>query len=81
MSLRVCARQIDDPPEHMLATTLVTLSLCTASLGVALMFTGYFKLAGLVQYLPLPVVGGYLAFIGLYCLEAGISLMSGLQVS
>ena len=38
------------------------------------------KLAGLVQYLPLPVVGGYLAFIGLYCLEAGISLMSGLQV-
>ena len=34
----------------------------------------------LVQYLPLPVVGGYLAFIGLYCLEAGISLMAGLQI-
>ena len=64
----------------MLATVLVTLSLCTATLGVALMFTGYFKLAGLVQYLPLPVVGGYLAFIGLYCLEAGISLMTGMQI-
>ena len=38
------------------------------------------QLAGLVQYLPLPVVGGYLAFIGLYCLEAGLSLMSGVQV-
>ena len=35
----------------------------------------------LVQYLPLPVVGGYLAFIGLYCLEAGLSLMSGVQVT
>ena len=69
-----------DPPEAMLATVLVTLSLSTALLGVALMLTGYWKLAGLVQYLPLPVVGGYLAFIGLYCLEAGISLMSGLQV-
>ena len=70
----------DDEPEHMLATVLVALSLSTAALGVALMLTGYFQLAGLVQYLPLPVVGGYLAFIGLYCLEAGISLMSGLQV-
>ena len=38
-------------------------------------------LAMLVQYLPLPVVGGYLAFIGLYCLEAGLSLMSGVQVT
>jgi SulP family sulfate permease len=69
----------DAPAEHMLATVLVTLALSTALLGVALMLTGYWKLAGLVQYLPLPVVGGYLAFIGLYCLEAGISLMSGLQ--
>ena len=54
----------DAPPEHMLATVLVTLSLSTALLGVALMLTGYWQLAGLVQYLPLPVVGGYLAFIG-----------------
>lgn len=67
---QIAEEMIDDPPEHMLATVLVTLSLSTATLGVALMFTGYFKLAGLVQYLPLPVVGGYLAFIGLYCLEA-----------
>jgi SulP family sulfate permease len=33
-----------------------------------------------VQYLPLPVVGGYLAYIGLYCLEAGLSLMSNIEV-
>ena len=41
---------------------------------------GKLRLAMLVQYLPLPVVGGYLAFIGLYCLEAGLSLMTGMQV-
>ena len=32
------------------------------------------------QYLPLPVVGGYLAFIGIFCLEAGLSLMTGQQI-
>lgn len=49
-------------------------------LDVGRSLAGYLKLAALVQYLPLPVVGGYLAFIGLYCLEAGLSLMSGEQV-
>ena len=70
----------DDPPEAMLATVLVTLSASTALLGLALIITGKLQLAALVQYLPLPVVGGYLAFIGLYCAEAGLSLMTGLQV-
>ena len=66
----IATEMASDPPSHMLATVLVTLSLCTSLLGVALIITGKWKLAGLVQYLPLPVVGGYLAFIGLYCLEA-----------
>jgi len=68
-----------EPTAHIVATTLVALSVSTAALGIALILTGYLRLAMLVQYLPLPVVGGYLAFIGLYCLEAGLSLMSGLQ--
>lgn len=46
-------------------------------LGIALYFTGRMQLAALVQYMPMPVLGGYLAFIGLYCGEAGISLMTG----
>ena len=32
---------------------------------------GALKLAGLVQYVPLPVVGGYLCFVGYFCLAAG----------
>ena len=48
----------DEPVEHMVATALTTLAISTGLLGLALMVTGYFKLAGLVQYLPLPVVGG-----------------------
>ena len=60
--------------EDVLSTTLVTLSLATASLGVVLMFLGKFKCADAVSYLPLPVVGGYLAFIGYFCVIAGIGL-------
>nr|CCA18297.1 Sulfate Permease (SulP) Family putative [Albugo laibachii Nc14]CCA18429.1 Sulfate Permease (SulP) Family putative [Albugo laibachii Nc14] len=64
-------------PRKLLATTLITLAASTALLGVALIITGKLKLASFVQYLPMPVVGGYLAFIGFYCLEAGLSMMSG----
>ena len=65
----------------MIATALVALASSTTLLGLALVLTGKLRLAGLVQYLPLPVVGGYLAYIGLYCFEAGLSLMSGTEVT
>jgi MFS superfamily sulfate permease-like transporter len=60
--------------EEILSTTLVLLSLATASLGVICIVMGKLKLADAVAYLPLPVVGGYLAFIGYFCIQAGISL-------
>jgi SulP family sulfate permease len=69
------------PHTQIMATVLCWLSLSTAFLGVALWITGKLKLASLVQYLPMPVVGGYLAYIGLFCLEAGFSLMTGVQVN
>lgn len=33
-----------------------------------------------MQYLPLPIVGGYLAFVGFFCLAAGVSIASGVQL-
>ncbi|KAJ0409421.1 hypothetical protein P43SY_002311 [Pythium insidiosum] len=62
--------------EEVIATTLFTLAASTALLGVALIITGKLRIASFVQYLPMPVVGGYLAFIGFYCLEAGLSMMA-----
>jgi len=41
-----------------------------------LVLTGRFKLGTLVAYLPIPVIGGYLAFIGLFCGQAGLGLMA-----
>ena len=85
--------------ETVLSTTLVTLAVSTAVLGAALIATGVMKLASLVQFLPMPVVGsctnsqsltvfsifavqigGYLAFIGEFCVVAGIIMMTGLQL-
>ena len=43
--------------QSILVTTLATLSSATALLGIALIITGRLRLASLVQYLPLPVIG------------------------
>jgi hypothetical protein len=32
------------------------------------------NIASAVSYLPMPVIGGYLAFIGYFCFEAGVGL-------
>lgn len=53
--------------EGIIPTTLVVLSIYTALLGAMLILIGRLKLATLVQYLPLPVIGGYLAYIGFFC--------------
>lgn len=60
--------------EEIISTVLVLLGVATSCLGLVLIVIGKFKLADLVAYLPLPVVGGYLAFIGYFCVEAGVSV-------
>lgn len=63
-----------------LATVLATLTLATAVVGVLIVGTGALRLARLVQYVPLPVVGGYLCFVGYFCLAAGMSLATGRHI-
>jgi sulfate permease, SulP family len=66
---------VDDATEKIiLSTTCVFLSAGTALLGLILILMGKFKLANAVSYLPMPVVGGYLAFIGYFCCQAGVAL-------
>jgi len=76
MSNTIANNILDDggTKEEVLSTTLVLLSLGTAMLGLVLVAMGHFKLADAVSYLPMPVVGGYLAFIGYFCLQAGVGL-------
>lgn len=67
----------DKPAEVVVSTTLVTLGLCTALLGITLMGLGHYKLARLVSYLPLPVIGGQIVFIAAFCFRAGVALSVG----
>ncbi|KAE9160690.1 hypothetical protein PF005_g31540, partial [Phytophthora fragariae] len=82
MATSICNALGDDvSPEAKVATTIVTIGVATDSLGVCLVVMGRFKLAALASYLPMPVIGGYLAFIGVFCLYAGIALSTGLVVN
>jgi len=52
----------EDADDVICATTLWVLGIATASLGLMLVLVGKLRLASLAQYLPVPVVGGYLAY-------------------
>ncbi|CBN77831.1 conserved unknown protein [Ectocarpus siliculosus] len=65
----------------MLSTSCFVLCTCTGLLGVALVVLGRLRLASVVQYLPMPVIGGYLAYIGWFCGEAGLAFASALEIS
>ncbi|KAK9845864.1 hypothetical protein WJX81_004564 [Elliptochloris bilobata] len=66
--------------EEALGTSLLTLVIATFVVGVLIVLVGKFKLASLVQYVPLPCVGGYLGYVGYFCFAAGISLACGIEV-
>jgi len=71
----------DVPMEAKVTTSIVIIGIATASLGICLVVGGKLKLAALASYLPMPVIGGYLAFIGMFWLYAGFALCTGLAVS
>lgn len=70
---------VDDA--SILATATIGLSMFTAILGGALILVGKFKLASYCQLLPSSVVGGYLAYIGFFCGQAGLALMASVDVT
>ena len=76
---RLQDKGVDDM--SILATVTIGLSLYTAALGCALILVGKFRLASYCQLLPPSVVGGYLAFIGFFCGQAGLALMASVNVT
>lgn len=41
---------------------------------------GHFKLATLTQYVPLSAIGGYLGYVGYFCIAAGVALACNVEV-
>jgi SulP family sulfate permease len=52
----------------IVSTTLIT--------GALLLVLGYFKLGGIVRFLPYPVIGGFLAGSGWLLVQGGIGIMA-----
>lgn len=68
-------------PEELIATSIWQSAISTFFVGIALIIIGKMKLIQYVQMLPLPVVGGYLGYIGYFCLAAGLGIGSGREVN
>ncbi|EGZ26916.1 hypothetical protein PHYSODRAFT_473959 [Phytophthora sojae] len=68
-------------PAAKVTTSIVTIGIATALLGVSLVIMGRLRLAVFASYLPIPVIGGYLAFIGVFWFYAGFALCTGLAVN
>lgn len=58
------------------ATVTMMIVLTSLLTGVTLLVLGYFKLGGLIRFLPYPVIGGFLAGTGWFLIEGGIGLMT-----
>jgi SulP family sulfate permease len=66
--------------EARVTTVLAAIVLSTLTAGLFLLGLGLFKLAGLVRFLPYPVVGGFLAGTGWLMLTGAIGSMAGMPL-
>ena len=64
-----------------ISTMFVVVVLSTACFGLALLLLGALKWGKYTQLIPYPVVGGFLAGVGLMMLTATIELLSGVTVT
>jgi SulP family sulfate permease len=62
--------------ETRLMTVLVAIATATLLTGVFFVALGYFRLGGLVRYIPYPVIGGFLAGTGWLLLQGSFSVMA-----
>ncbi|MFQ5350348.1 MAG: SulP family inorganic anion transporter [Thermoanaerobaculia bacterium] len=64
---------------ELFATVVAAIGLTTALTGLFFLLLGYFKLGGLVRFLPYPVIGGFLAGTGWLLLRGSIGVMAGVS--
>ncbi|CAD7970545.1 unnamed protein product [Amoebophrya sp. A120] len=67
--------------KEIVATSLWAGGIGTTITGLIVWYVGYRQLVDYVSLLPLPVVGGYLGYIGWFCIAAGLTIMSGQQIN
>jgi len=64
-----------------LTTVLMALAATTLLTGIFFLAMGFFKLGGLVRFIPYPVVGGFLAGTGWLLLQGSFGVMAGYSLT
>jgi SulP family sulfate permease len=64
----------------LVATSIVTISLAGILTGIFFFVVGRFKLAGLVRFVPYPVLGGFLAGTGWLLVQGSIGTMASVPL-
>ncbi len=64
-------------PAAVVATVVAATALATGATGLLLLLLGFFRLGGLVRFVPYPVIGGFLAGTGWVILQGGVNLVAG----
>jgi sulfate permease, SulP family len=67
--------------EDRLATVLTAITFTTLLTGFFFLALGFFKLGGLVRFIPYPVVGGFLAGTGWLLLRGSFGVMTGVPLT
>lgn len=67
----------EDSAAAVVATSLWACSIATGLTGFVVFAVGRRKLVDLVNLIPLPVIAGYLAYIGYFCFAAGLTISTG----
>ena len=62
-------------------TIVVATAMTTALTGVVLLLLGWFRLGGVVRFVPFPVIGGFLAGTGWLIVDGGVSVITGLHLT
>lgn len=60
--------------KRAVSTSLVCMTLSTLIVGTCVLVVAKKRWAGFVNYIPLPVIAGYLSYVGFFCIQSGISL-------
>ena len=64
-----------------LTTVLVAIAATTLLTGLFFLALGFFRLGGLVRFVPYPVVGGFLAGTGWLLAQGSFGVMAGFPLT
>ncbi len=67
--------------ETTFATIVAATMIATVATSLLLLLFGYFRLGGLVRFVPFPVIGGFMAGTGWLILQGGLNVIAGTPIT